>query len=62
MKQEDLDEAVNKLPSPDDVKADMYIIPVVNADCRFVFRKERIYVTPQRVHLVMWALKEIKRL
>lgn len=60
MKQQDFDEAVKRLPSPTEIDVDLYIIPCINADCRFVFRKEYFYIIPQGEKLVMWVLKEIR--
>lgn len=60
MKQQDFDEAIKRLPSPTEIDTDIYIIPCVNACCRFVFEKQRFYTNPQENELVMWVLKEIR--
>jgi hypothetical protein len=62
MNQQDFDEAIKRLPSPTEIDTDIYIIPSINTGCRFVFRKEHFYISPQGKNLVMWVLKEIRYL
>lgn len=62
MNQTDLDEAIKYLPSPANVVDDVYIVLHFGSGYRFIFQKEKYYITPQRVTLTMWKLKSIERL
>jgi hypothetical protein len=61
MNQQDLDKAIKTLPSPDDVETDRYVVYSFSANCRFIFVKEIFFVTPQKVTLAMWRLKDIQK-
>lgn len=60
MNQQDFDEAIKRLPPPTEIDTDIYITPSINANCRFVFRKEYFYIVPSGEKLVMWFLKDIQ--
>ena len=62
MNQQDFDEVVKRLPSPAKVETDRYIAYSPNTTCRFIFRKEVFFITPQRVTLTMWVLDNIDKL
>lgn len=61
MNQQNFDEVVKKLPSPAKVEADIYVAYSSNVTCRFIFRKEVFFITPQRVTLTMWVLDSIQK-
>ena len=61
MNQQDFDEVVKRLPSPAKVETDIYIAYSPNVTCRFIFRKEVFFITPQRVTLTMWVLDNIQK-
>lgn len=57
--QQDFDEAIKNLPSPAEIEADRYAVYNNDLTFLFIFRKEVIFITPQRVTLTMWVLDSV---